>query len=96
MRELQSLRVCSTGFVSETRDIQDGGEAVSKYCNGNASKPTIDTAQFPQTPADDRFWSSSPYVGFASYAWYVDFSVGHVSDGGRSDSYYVRLVRAGQ
>jgi hypothetical protein len=96
VRELQSLRVCSTGFVSETRDIQDGREAVSKECKDNASKPTVDTAPFPQTP-EGSFWSSSPYVGVANYAWVVNFSIGFVNSyGNRSDSYYVRLVRAGQ
>lgn len=56
IRELQSLRVCSTGFKSDTRDLQDGGDVVKKECNDNASKPTIDTARFPQTP-DSSFWS---------------------------------------
>jgi hypothetical protein len=96
VRELQSLRVCSTGFQSEARDLQDGGEAVTKYCNDNASKPTIDTAQFPQTPAS-LFWSSSTYVGSANNAWSVSFGVGGVlSYWLRSDAFYVRLVRSGQ
>jgi Protein of unknown function (DUF1566) len=94
VRELQSLRLCSTGFVSETKDLQDGGEAVRKYCKDNASKPMIDTAQFPQTP-DSRFRSSSPYVGDEGGAWIVDFGYGGVLNYGRSNAYYVRLVRAG-
>ena len=96
VRELQSLRVCSTGFVSDTQDLQDGGEAVSKDCKNNASMPTIDTAQFPQTPTDDWFWSSSPDVGNAQNAWGVFFYDGDVSGDLRNVTFYVRLVRAGQ
>ena len=95
-RELQSLRVCSTGFVSGTRDLQDGGEAVSKYCKDNASKPTIDTAQLPQTPTDDWFWSSSPYVGSANDAWDVYFYDRGGYGSIRDNTFHVRLVRAGQ
>jgi hypothetical protein len=93
VRELQSLRVCSTGFVSETRDIQDGGEAVSKYCKDNASKPALDAAQFPQTP-QDPYWSSSSYVGEANSAWFVSFGNGGVVSLNRGNPFYVRLVRA--
>lgn len=93
VRELQSLRVCSTGFVSETRDIQDGGEAVSKYCKDNASKPTIDATQFPQTPINS-FWSSSPDAGDTYNAWAVLFGYGEVTSALlRASSFYVRLVR---
>jgi hypothetical protein len=92
VRELQTLRVCSTGFGSEKRDIQEGGEWVSKACNDNATKPTIDQNAFPKTPLG-WYWSSSPYVGGSSYAWYVDFGNGSVFNYNRSVNYYVRLVR---
>ncbi len=57
--------------------------------------PTIDAAWFPNT-VGDAFWSSSPYVGIAYYAWVVDFSYGSVNDYSRDGSLPVRLVRAGQ
>jgi Protein of unknown function (DUF1566) len=97
VRELLSLRLCSTGFRSEKEDIQDGGEVVSMLCKDNASKPAIDTVQFPQTPVN-TFWSSSPNVSDGSRVWYVDFSNGAVSGGGNRDGGigHVRLVRASQ
>lgn len=91
-RELQSLRVCSNGFFSGTSDIQDGSRAVSVSCNDNSSQPTIDTAQFPQTP-EGLFWSSSPYAGYSSYVWVVYFGYGTVSHGYVRSNYHVRLVR---
>ena len=57
--------------------------------------PAIDTAAFPDTPAN-AFWSSSPYVENAYLAWFVYFSDGLVNNNFRDVSYYVRLVRAGQ
>ena len=93
-RELQSLRVCSTGFGSHTKDLQDGSEVVSQWCKDNASKPTIDTAQFPQTPTNNSFWSSSLNVSNADYAWRAGFKDGDVSDLKHHSSGYVRLVRA--
>ncbi|MFI3194732.1 MAG: DUF1566 domain-containing protein, partial [Methylococcaceae bacterium] len=62
---------------------------VERY-NGN---PAINTELFNNT--SDSFWSSSPGVGSASYAWDVNFYGGSVygySD--RSNAFRVRLVRA--
>ena len=57
--------------------------------------PTIEATWFPNTQGNG-FWSSSPYVGDAYVAWFVLFGVGYVNVNVRSNSYYVRLVRAGQ
>lgn len=57
--------------------------------------PAIDTAVFPATPSD-RFWSSTPNIGNASYAWYADFYDGYVNYGLRYGNYAVRLVRSAQ
>jgi hypothetical protein len=94
VRELQSLRVCSTGFESETRDLQDGGDAVNRSCHDGSNKPTIDSARFPQTSAI-AFWSSSPDV-VNSGAWYVSFGSGRVGYDYREASFAVRLDRASQ
>ena len=70
--------------VLELSSITKAGEAVN---------PSIDTTAFPGTPSS-YFWSSSPYVGYSDYAWYVNFNYGDV--GGyylRSYSSHVRLVR---
>jgi Protein of unknown function (DUF1566) len=92
VRELQTLRMCSNGFKA-TRDLKDGGEPVPNYCNDGSSKPTIDTARFPQTPSV-FFWSSSECD--ANDAWCVNFHDGSVGHNARYDSYAVRLVRASQ
>jgi Protein of unknown function (DUF1566) len=62
---------------------------------GVSISPSIDIAAFPATPSSG-FWSSSPYVGGSYGAWGVYFSSGYVYDYYRSNSYYVRLVRASQ
>jgi hypothetical protein len=57
--------------------------------------PAIDSTAFPNTPSN-WYWSSSPYVGGSSYAWFVDFKDGNVYYSYRYSSYQVRLVRASQ
>jgi len=52
-------------------------------------------SRFPDMPSI-WFWSSSPYVGNANFAWFVVFDYGLVSSGiNRSNSGAVRLVRGG-
>ncbi|MEX8501202.1 DUF1566 domain-containing protein [Leptothrix ochracea] len=55
--------------------------------------PAIDTTFFPNTPASNYFWSSSPVVGGPSYAWLVDFNGGYVGNVIRGGTVAVRLVR---
>lgn len=92
VRELQTLRLCSTGFDRKTRDIQDGGSEVHAYCNDNAMTPTINTELFPQT-SDGSFWSSSPSADQPRSAWDVNFKYGSPNSNGRINPRYVRLVR---
>ncbi len=96
VRELASLLQCSSGQFKDSDDVKDGGDKIPNNCGGSFSKPTLDTNVFPQTPTDDRFWSSSPDVGDAQDAWYVNFVNGNVSSYYRYLTNYVRLVRAGQ
>ena len=63
--------------------------------NLSAVRPAIDTAAFPGTPPD-WFWSSTTYTPVPSNAWVVNFGNGGTSAGGKSNSFYVRLVRSGQ
>ncbi len=51
----------------------------------------IDANYFPNTMY--WFWSSSPYVGFSSLAWYVNFSGDYSGGYGKNGYNYVRLVR---
>ena len=59
------------------------------------SNPAIDITAFPATPAGYT-WSASPYAGSSNGAWNVHFNNGGVNSYGRLNSFYVRLVRAGQ
>lgn len=55
--------------------------------------PTVDADWFPNT-VGRAYWSSSPYVGGANYAWLVYFGFGSVGYGYRNLSgLHVRLVR---
>lgn len=55
--------------------------------------PTVDISWFPNT-VGGFYWSSSPYVGFANLARYVNFSGGDVNSYGyRFYGINVRLVR---
>jgi len=62
-----------------------------------AVNPAIDTTYFPNT-ISSNYWSSSPYAGFSSHAWFVNFNDGRVFADFKSffDGFPVRLVRAGQ
>jgi hypothetical protein len=57
--------------------------------------PAINAIAFPQSPADYYTWASTPYLGDSDSAWTVDPS-GSVLYAPRSNSFSVRLVRAGQ
>ena len=55
--------------------------------------PTINTTWFPNTQAY-FYWTSSPYVGNFTYAYYADFNFGYTSFGiVRNTPFHVRLVR---
>ena len=44
-----------------------------------------------------NYWSSTTVAGDSNYAWFVDFYGGGMENGyNKSNSYYVRCVRAGQ
>ena len=63
--------------------------------------PTIQKAWFPNTVAPFNkvailYWSSTTFEVFQDGAWDVDFSNGGIDYPLRSNSYFVRCVRAGQ
>ncbi len=86
--ELRSLVYCSSGAPEIWNNT-------GKSCQGDYSRPTIDTTAFPNTPASD-FWSASPNASNADYAWNVGFYNGNGSWYDRSLAGRVRPVRAGQ
>ena len=93
VRELQSLRTCSTGFSLVPADIQDGGSAVPIFCNEGSAPPTFAQTVFPRTEADGSYWTASPYVGDTRFAWVVSFYDGYVKYDFPTSRAYVRLVR---
>ena len=93
IRELHSLVWCSTGRTKYIGDPKDGEEAIKHWCDGDYNSPTIQSDVFPQTPSN-WFWSSSPYVGDADYAWGVNFGTGYINNVKfRYYNGHVRLVR---
>lgn len=102
VRELQTLRICSTGFKNEQTNVQDGGEQLSLGCNKNATIPTINHSIFTgiHYSSEINFSRSSSNKGTNGYAWVVYFSSkdspGFVYERGNSAKGYVRLVRASQ
>ena len=86
-----STQAASTGVAWRLPNVKE----LSSIADKTLSNPAIDATAFPATPAS-AFWSASPYVGYSSVVWYVDFSDGGVGGNYRRYSYYVRLVRAGQ
>lgn len=59
--------------------------------------PAINPTYFPNTNSSN-YWSSSSSWSGTGYAWSVDFfgGRGSVQGNGKTNSYYVRCVRAGQ
>ena len=92
IRELITLRVCSTGLDATMQELEDSEPPVNAMCNENAAKPTTDTAKFPNTAAS-WFWSSTVVDGKADNTWYVNFNDGFVNNDYQTESYNVRLVR---
>lgn len=95
IRELASLIKCSSGKFKSTVDVGDGGTPINNECDGNYTRPTIDTEAFPNTPASG-VWSGSPDAGNAGSAWSVYFYDGYSYGSYRYVSNGVRLVRGGQ
>jgi Protein of unknown function (DUF1566) len=57
--------------------------------------PAIDADWFPLT-VSFYYWSSTTYAGNTLSAWRMNFAIGTGNNDGKSNSYYVRAVRAGQ
>ena len=58
-----------------------------------SSGPYIDTTYFPNI--NDYYWTSTTYPPWTTYAVFVDFSSGYVNPYDKTDTCYVRCVRAG-
>lgn len=95
IRQLLSLRDCSSGHSENTRDIQDGGASVAEDCRGGSTDPTIDLSVFPGTPGW-KYWSSSLDSRDSDVAWYVHFGEGFVNRYAAQVGGGVRLIRANQ
>jgi Protein of unknown function (DUF1566) len=69
---------------------------LASIVDNTKANPAINRTAFPQTPATDIFWSSSPYIYLpdASYARVVYFSNGSVDYLNRGATPFVRFVRS--
>lgn len=67
-------------------------QELASIADPGLGSPTIDAVAFPATPASS-YWTSSPYVGDASNAWYIFFGYCGVDMNLRTLAFYVRLVR---
>ena len=83
------------GYAGYTDWVVPDIEALHSLLRDHGRVPKIDHAIFPNTP-DSFYWSASPLADYDDDAWYVYFRNGNSYYGGKSDSYYVRAVRAGQ
>lgn len=92
IRDLSSLIYCSQGEMQRSSDVGDGGAPIKNGCDGNHTRPTINTQVFPKTYAS-VVWSGSPEVGRSSSAWVVDFVTGYAYPYRRDLDGTVRLVR---
>lgn len=68
------------------------GNELQGIVDYGVASPSIDSNYFANTQSNG-YWSASPYVGSAYYAWVVNFNGGSVDYGSRYGSYHVRLVR---
>ena len=88
---VNASNLCGSGaWRLPTKDELFGIVKTSEY-------PTIDNTWFPNT-VDWFYWTSSPYPGYADYAWVVYFYNGGAGYGSRGSNdfgggYLVRLVR---
>lgn len=95
--ELMSLVRCNTGFQKTTSlpDRKGGKKRMPSLCNEGASRPTIDTTIFPNTP-DHYYWSSSPETYISGNVWLVGFGYGNDFSYSKLNYGLVRLVRSSQ
>lgn len=76
---------------------KNSGCSTNNYKKGEYAASSMIAHSMRGDNSPGVFWSSSPYVGYAGYAWVLDFGYGFAYYGGpRDNSNYVRLVRAGQ
>jgi hypothetical protein len=73
--------------------LPNAGE-LSSIVNSQNSNPCVNTTYFPNTAAS-YYWTSTTYVPYSSYAWYVNFYYGYVKSSNKTTNYYVRCVRGG-
>ncbi len=69
-------------------------QELSSVTDFSRYNPAVDMDYFPNT-LSGVYWSSSPAANTSSSAWGVSFGNGGYGRHGKSDSYYVRLVRGG-
>jgi Protein of unknown function (DUF1566) len=98
-RQLFSLVYCAQGTRKVATDLRDGAAPLGAVCHVDGKGgPTLVQSVFPNTPggAGSWFWSSSPQVGVADHAWFIQFFSGYVNAAYLDNPYYLYLVRPTQ
>ena len=71
IRELVSIRHCSSGYDEISRGLGDGKGSVPRQCASNKKRPTIVHSVFPETAATS-YWADRP----EGENWTLNFSCG--------------------
>ena len=91
MRELQSLRYCSTGFFTANEYMLERGKGVPKGCNPGSTSPTIAKSIFPGMDSERLIYFSSS--GADQIVPLISFETGIIGNGEAEKNSAVRLVR---
>jgi hypothetical protein len=91
-------------FINELNSSNYGGhsdwrlptpEELQSIVDYGTYYPTINDSYFPNTMSS-YYWSSATSAYKSGHAWYVHFSGSYVGFHNKTNTYYVRAVRAGQ
>jgi len=91
----QAKTVNTAGFAGFTDWRVPNKKELASIVEIQCVTPSINATIFPAT-VSGWYWSSSPYAGSATFAWFVGFNGGGELANFKSNNNYVRLVRGGQ
>jgi len=78
------------------KEVENCGGVIDDYSENNHNDPAYQSCYGNKGFYSYVYWSSTTYASDASKAWYVWFLHGLGNVQGKTESYYVGCVRAGQ